>query len=707
MLIFLSCDLFAENNSEEKDFIELITVARGNGTGTGGHSSLRINDSVYTFNPRTSDDVLILNKKDFRSFLIDYNVFQERDIIAHRIDFPQDKIKAIEEALEYILKTQDSGIYKLRYSFLSHNCVKPVRNFLNTGFPEDEIDDSLLAAIPYFYMKKVEDTFPIIEKRVYRSRRHSQLSEKEDISEYFAPFSDISPYPDSWRFFYTEDLKGIASVFRPVAGATNIISSLLQMVYGIPAALFGKKDFISGFQGVFKSTPELLFIPVEMAEGYSIPDERLFKEGEDDSIFLNYRLPEIDFIVQLTGGDDYVELYQKPRIESTWVEDNDEKESGFKEEIYLEEDISPEIERRVEEGKINDYHFDSLLRILKLKRRTLIFNKHRTLDIDSLKIYRDETGQGSRGRGIKVMVLESVAAAPHGYPSIEFKDFSSSNVRNLMDEEHALYMALLLRRYAPDCEILIASYSDLSDMEDAIEYAISGDVDIILHPEVHPSKGSLLYGYTEEAPVNRLAERAYDAGILWINSAGNFRESFFSDRFKGEGDERRTSFSAKEGQRVRIDFNYGDRSVAEDDEYLIELRGENGEKIKEIKGDTFIYKILRSGTYVVYIKALKFVERYRAHVIKAFANVKLSPCSPNSSSLASPANSKYVVTIGASHREKPVPFSSEDSIISGWNKPELYAPAKHKHPVKRFKKLFSTSAAASYAAAYFAILFGE
>ena len=233
--------------------IELMTVARGNDKGTGGHSSLRIDDKTYTFNVYPGGGKkLILKKRDFEIFLLDYNVFQERDIIGLSLDMSDEGVEKIEKSLDSTISEQAAEHHQYEYSLIENNCVKPIRGLLNGAYPDRFIESDFASSIPYLYMQRVEKSYPVLEKKVYLSRRHRKLLGEFSPGEYLVPLSGISPPPESWRFIYTEDLKGAGVILRPVAGATNIVSGALQMVYGTVSAIFGKPDFLHGFAGTGK-----------------------------------------------------------------------------------------------------------------------------------------------------------------------------------------------------------------------------------------------------------------------------------------------------------------------------------------------------------------------------------------------------------------------------------------------------------------------
>jgi hypothetical protein len=725
--------------SAPKRTAELLTVVRGNDDAIGGHIAFRIDETVYNFLPDREildNPILRLDIQRFETFKLYYNIVQERDVIGLELDLSDSKIQLLEQEFLTLKKLQDNQLY-FRYKLFKTNCVAPIRVALNRVNPERFIDDPILSLsnapflypsrIPYFFARQVMERYPIHEKRLYLSRRHT-LRDPLDIKEYFPFLSEISPPQASWRFISAEDLTGGLTLLRPVSGSLNMATGAVQTLYGIPSSIVGKHDLKYGFRGVVKSLPELFLFNVRFPVGRSLPYRDIYHEQDRDIPYLNYSLPDLDFLIEQKGDNTFHLLFQN-------LNNNDVEISDIIQRVEEADKLSKAIQKgglsqnkkiefiKKRHDSLNDYYRDSFLKILTLKDKRWIFHKNRTLNIESLKKFLRQNRANNRGQGIRVMNLEFNAPRPE-VDSIQYINFASTPSQPSSNGEHALDMALIVKRYAPDAQITIASYiHPVKDMEQAVDYAISHEFDIILHPEAHPNLGAIDSIYVpESAPVNQLAKRAYESGILWINSAGNFRDKFRLLIFKQLDEVQQFHIHVDSEKIVKLYFNWGDwRDPQQDDTFLLLIENNRGLLFKkEVLDAESIRSVtlnpVEKGAYRVVIRPVAFAKRYYdAHRLFVFATAQITPSSSNLASVASPANSPYVVTVGASNKHKPVSYSSTSAILplyedlgddieKAWDKPDFYAPVPIKHPRNPLNSFENTSASSAYVAAFFAVL---
>lgn len=132
---------------------------------------------------------------------------------------------------------------------------------------------------------------------------------------------------------------------------------------------------------------------------------------------------------------------------------------------------------------------------------------------------------GLRGQGVKIGVFDTGFA---GYTAllgtdlpttVTTRSFSAFGIeRNGSNEpsKHGTAVAEIIHDIAPRAQLVLVNLDDLRDWDDAVDYFIAQDVDV-----VNASLGTELGPMDESTPLSAATQRAIDAGITWVNSAGN------------------------------------------------------------------------------------------------------------------------------------------------------------------------------------------
>jgi hypothetical protein len=97
-----------------------------------------------------------------------------------------------------------------------------------------------------------------------------------------------------------------------------------------------------------------------------------------------------------------------------------------------------------------------------------------------------------------------------------------------------IYLLTTRGGYCPELapKLYLIPAGSFNKLEKAIDKAIELDVDFILHTNVHP-----YYGFGDgKGFLNAIVNRAVDAGITWVNAAGNFQEKIYQDKIKTNAD---------------------------------------------------------------------------------------------------------------------------------------------------------------------------
>lgn len=143
---------------------------------------------------------------------------------------------------------------------------------------------------------------------------------------------------------------------------------------------------------------------------------------------------------------------------------------------------------------------------------------------------------GWRGQGVRVAVIDAgfvgykTAINTGDLPAdVSVKNFVDFQTDDDVDQttQHGTACAEIVHDMAPDASLFLLKISTDIDLNEAIDYAISQDVDVISTSltflNVTPGDGTGRFA--------TMAQKARDAGILWVTAAGNYREGHWSGTF--------------------------------------------------------------------------------------------------------------------------------------------------------------------------------
>lgn len=307
---------------------------------------------------------------------------------------------------------------------------------------------------------------------------------------------------------------------------------------------------------------------------------------------------------------------------------------------------------------------------------------------------------GFSGRGVRVAVID---AGFSGYeqafaadPGVHARSFRADG-SIAGSSGHGLRAARIVRALAPGADLLLLVFSSTPELSAAVDYAIEADADVISFSIgfVHngPGDGS--------GPVNEIAGRAAEAGILWSAAAGNWARQHWAGPFRDDDGDGVHEFGDGEPLNGR-DYHAGDlisASLRWDDEwgaacsdFDLELVGPGGSLVRASRGvqdcDDDPVEGLRvlateDGRYSARIVAAPDAP---ANTVAARTLSLLMLGSPDrgaelrwferAGSLSQPADHPSVLTVGALDGAGEVaPYSSHGPTSDGRAKPELLAPA--------------------------------
>lgn len=305
---------------------------------------------------------------------------------------------------------------------------------------------------------------------------------------------------------------------------------------------------------------------------------------------------------------------------------------------------------------------------------------------------------GLTGQGVKVGVLDLGFGGYKGLLGRELPDQVTleafGDTENLDQEVHGTACAEIIHEMAPDAELYLAYYdgSDVA-MGQAVEWLMSQKVQIISNSTgsngLTPLDGT---GFAED-----LADMAHDAGIFWVNAAGNEADVHWRGTFNDSdgntihefGPETELlPFLAPAEYPVQIVLSWDDWQAVDQDYDLI-LADKEGNVIAkseepqdggigQMPAEGFLYVFDTEDVYTLAIQNYESQARGEA-TMDIFINGGLvhPDFAVAERSLSSPADAKGAFAVGAVNWADDVlePYSSQGPTADGRIKPDLAAPS--------------------------------
>jgi subtilisin family serine protease len=299
---------------------------------------------------------------------------------------------------------------------------------------------------------------------------------------------------------------------------------------------------------------------------------------------------------------------------------------------------------------------------------------------------------GFTGKGIKVGILDK---GFNYYKDLLGTDLPDEVVAKSFYEgyepdngttEHGSAVAEIVHDVAPDAELYFAPYGSETEMEQAVDWLLSQDVDIIQN-----STGAVYGPFDGTSFKAKLVDRTVESGVLWVNSAGNAAKSHYRGVFtdnNGDGwhefapGEDLLGFTPPSGSIIIV-LNWDDWDIGEQD-FDLYIYDENWNEIASSRNtqdgpdsdsaEGMIYEFPDSGTYYA---AFYAVNATRPVVFDFFVwDGELEYQTPQYS-VTTPGDALGSLTVGAVYWENDVleDYSSQGPTQDGRLKPELVAPS--------------------------------
>ena len=291
------------------------------------------------------------------------------------------------------------------------------------------------------------------------------------------------------------------------------------------------------------------------------------------------------------------------------------------------------------------------------------------------------------------------------------------------DEDHGTAVAEIVHEMAPGAQLYLIKIFDELDLMDAVDYAEANDIDVINH-----SVGWVNYNFydgacwedelLEPSPVCA-ADAAIDAGILWVNSAGNSATDHYGATFTDANangyHDTDVTFQAFAGNDIVVFLTWDDWPTSAND-YDFELYDPSNVRVAqsidwqlgdEPPREGIGHIAATTGTYRLRIY------RYDADVLPRFHihsfTQSLSP-STAATSITNPADASWVVSVGAIDQseyttaEEPEFYSSRGPTSDGVLAPVISAPDAVSN--RTYTTFYGTSASSPHVAGAAALLAG-
>jgi len=277
---------------------------------------------------------------------------------------------------------------------------------------------------------------------------------------------------------------------------------------------------------------------------------------------------------------------------------------------------------------------------------------------------------------------------------------------------HGTAVAEIIHAVAPDAELFLAHYDggDVS-MGNAVEWLMEQGVSIISH-----SAGGLAAPMDGTGRDAELADRVADAGLIWVNSAGNAANQHYRGTFTDSNgdlihefapDKTTLGFQSESNGLTQIILNWDDWAeggTQDLDLYLLDADGNIIASSRNTRDgsrppvEQILFQFDNNRTYFLTVNGVTVDRPVRVDIyIHQTSNLELAD--PNGS-LATPGDARGSLTVGAVfwRTDELEPFSSRGPTADGRIKPDLVGPDGVLSDIFAPDRFFGTSAAAPHIA---------
>lgn len=329
---------------------------------------------------------------------------------------------------------------------------------------------------------------------------------------------------------------------------------------------------------------------------------------------------------------------------------------------------------------------------------------------------------GVRGKGIKIAILD---VGFEGYQSklgselpvsgnVTVRSFRTDRDITGGGQNHGTAVAEIIYDVAPDAKLYLINFGYDVEFPDAVDYAISQNVDII-----SMSLGWLDGPFDGTSTISAKVDSAVSGGIVWVNSAGNYAQRHWQGKFIDTDNDKIHDFAPGDenmsiisGGNIEIFLSWDDWPASDQDYnlYVYNSTGYLSAFSETVQDGTQppVEKISRNlppGTYNLQIRKYNATRDVNFELYIGSYDVIENQYQVPSSSLSIPADAQGAITVGATYWSNDILefFSSRGPTDDGRTKPDVVAPDGVQTSITLLP-FYGTSASAPHVAGAAALL---
>lgn len=314
-------------------------------------------------------------------------------------------------------------------------------------------------------------------------------------------------------------------------------------------------------------------------------------------------------------------------------------------------------------------------------------------DIESLPVINADAWHeaGITGKGVKVGILD---VGFDGYKSllgtalpeqVLTRSFIAGVEVDKTGETHGASVAEVIHAIAPDAELVLTTFDTSTEMRQAIEWLVSQGVDII------SNSTNFVHGPNDGTGAKaQMVDRVVGQGVLWVNSAGNYRLEHYRAQFQDADGDGWHEFASGDKEMMAI-YPYGDAGLTlywddwanPSQDFDLYLYDGNEKEIASSTdaqngSDTFpfesiYYEFPGKGPYYVAFYAKHATRSVTFNFFLRHGEIELATAHY---SIGTPADSRSSLSVGAVdwNTDKIEDYSSQGPSEDGRLVPEISAP---------------------------------